>query len=135
MCYAYGSIDQLTTICPMCKVFPYARCPHVHEICRNRSLHPRFDVVYLRNAEVESFNGCGFCKWARTNPPPRAAGMFNHGWPGCCRPPTQKEVHMIPVTDWLAVSIVHQVQVPSEIRPVVDVLAVSQRTMIMATTG
>ena len=27
------------------------RCPHVKDVCRNRSLHPRHDVVFLRNAE------------------------------------------------------------------------------------
>jgi len=30
------------------------RCPHVKEVCRNKSAHPRIDVVYLKNAEGES---------------------------------------------------------------------------------
>lgn len=58
------------------------RCPHVRDVCRNRSNHPRLDVLYLKNAEgelseirhssefplipiflsVDSFNGCGYCK-------------------------------------------------------------------------
>jgi hypothetical protein len=100
MCYAYGSVDQAVNPCPMCKVFPHTRsvllrtlkcipissvlrCPHQRDICRNRSSHPRMDVLYLKNAEgeykvngwtslswlglirsttVDSFNGCGYCK-------------------------------------------------------------------------
>ena len=31
-------------------------------VCKNRSNHPRHDVVHFRNAELSSFNGCGFCK-------------------------------------------------------------------------
>ena len=27
------------------------RCPHIRETCRNRTAHPRMDVLYLRNAE------------------------------------------------------------------------------------
>lgn len=30
-----------------------ARCPHIQETCRNRSLHPRGEVIYLKNAEGE----------------------------------------------------------------------------------
>lgn len=29
----------------------YYRCPHIREICRNRTAHPRMDVLYLTNAE------------------------------------------------------------------------------------
>jgi hypothetical protein len=29
------------------------RCPHLRDVCRNRALHPRHDVVYLKNAEGE----------------------------------------------------------------------------------
>ena len=63
--------------------FTSIRCPHLTEVCRNRSAHPRGDVIYLRNAEgvyvtmpairatairmltlqlVQTFNGCGYCK-------------------------------------------------------------------------
>lgn len=30
------------------------RCPHVRDVCTNRALHPRHDVVHLRNAEGPS---------------------------------------------------------------------------------
>jgi hypothetical protein len=30
---------------------PAARCPHIKDVCRNRALHPRLDVVFLKNAE------------------------------------------------------------------------------------
>lgn len=48
------------------------RCPHKENmgVCKNRANHPRHDVVHFRNAELSSFNGCGFCK---VRPPPRAA--------------------------------------------------------------
>jgi len=75
MCYVHGSIVQVTSVCPMCKVFKpsgaryspvprqrpagpaslttglHPRCPHVKDVCRNRSVHPRIDVAYLKNAE------------------------------------------------------------------------------------
>ncbi|KAJ7873515.1 hypothetical protein B0H14DRAFT_2502331 [Mycena olivaceomarginata] len=123
MCYAYGSIDQAVNFCPMCKIFPHPRCPHSREVCRNRTAHPRFDVLYFKNAEVESFNSCGYCKWARTNPPPKAAGYFNFGWPGCCRAPAQSEHRLIQLSDWRSVSIVHHVPIPSDVKAALDNLS------------
>ncbi|KAF8351556.1 hypothetical protein F5887DRAFT_213800 [Amanita rubescens] len=92
--------------CPMCRVFPHPRCPHNLETCRNRKNHPAFDVQYLTNAEVDWFNGCGFCKLSRTDPNAKS----NQGWPGCCRPPIQTEFASIPIYVWRAVNIVHHVQ-------------------------
>ncbi|TFY83821.1 hypothetical protein EWM64_g201 [Hericium alpestre] len=122
MCYAYGSIDQATGVCPMCKVFKpsSARCPHKQDVCHNRALHPRHDVVYLKNAEVQTFNGCGYCKWARTNPPQKAAGYQNPGWPGCCRPPSSSESKFIPPADWTAVASVHHIPIPSEVKALLE---------------
>ncbi|KAK0490999.1 hypothetical protein IW261DRAFT_1435129 [Armillaria novae-zelandiae] len=121
MCYAYGSLEQTISTCPMCKVFPHPlRCPHVREVCRNRASHPRFDVYFLKNAEVDSFNGCGFCKWARTNPPQKTAGYLNPGWPGCCRAPAPAEHRLIPPADWRSVSIVHHVPIPPDIKATLD---------------
>ncbi|KAF8165451.1 hypothetical protein B0H34DRAFT_689268 [Crassisporium funariophilum] len=125
MCYSSGSIDQAVNPCPMCKVFPPVnRCPHQRDICRNRALHPRMDVLFLKNAEVESFNGCGFCKWASTTPPPppKMAGYNNPGWPGCCRAPSQQEYRLVAAADWRAVSIVHRVPIPNEIKMALDCL-------------
>ena len=88
MCYADRSLEQATSTCAMCKVFPprnnypcvyiakpppspamsstprARRCPHKGSmgVCKNRANHPRHDVVHFRNAELSSFNGCGFCK-------------------------------------------------------------------------
>ncbi|TFK28839.1 hypothetical protein FA15DRAFT_633340 [Coprinopsis marcescibilis] len=122
MCYAAGSIDQA---CPMCKVFPHARCPHIRETCRNRALHPRSDVLYLKNAEVDRFNGCGYCKWARSNPPPppELLRYNNTGWPGCCRAPSPDEYRSITAAEWRAVSIVHQIFIPADIKAVLDNLS------------
>jgi len=102
--------------CPMCRVFPHPRCPHNLETCRNRKNHPAFDVQYLTNAEVDWFNGCGFCKLSRTDPNAKS----NQGWPGCCRPPIQTEFASIPIYVWRAVNIVHHVQVPPEIKALLD---------------
>ncbi|TFK43641.1 hypothetical protein BDQ12DRAFT_675317 [Crucibulum laeve] len=124
MCYAQGSIDQAVNPCPMCKVFPHTRCPHVRDVCRNRTLHPRFDVLYLKNAEVDSFNGCGYCKWARTNPPPKLAGYHNPGWPGCCRAPQPAEYRLIQAADWRSVSVVHHVPIPPDIKAALDSLSI-----------
>uniref|UniRef100_A0A0W0FCW2 Uncharacterized protein n=1 Tax=Moniliophthora roreri TaxID=221103 RepID=A0A0W0FCW2_MONRR len=99
------------------------RCPHVREVCRNRGLHPRADFLYLKNAEVETFNGCGYCKWARTEPPATRAGLNNPGWPGCCRPPAPSEYRMIPAADWRSVSIVHNVALPPEVKSALEILS------------
>ena len=74
--FPYPALALLICLAPV-------RCPHVRETCRNRALHPKCDVVYLKNAEgeccrrtyraprspeanmlppVQTFNGCGFCK-------------------------------------------------------------------------
>ncbi|KAH9850702.1 hypothetical protein C2E23DRAFT_734238 [Lenzites betulinus] len=122
MCYAVGSIQQATSTCPMCKVFKPSgsRCPHIKETCSNTANHPRHDVMYLKNAEVMTFNGCGYCKWAKTNPPPRLAGYQNPGWPGCCRPPNPNEHKLIGAADWPTVSLVHHIPIPQEIRAILD---------------
>ncbi|KAI0352827.1 hypothetical protein OH77DRAFT_1427945 [Trametes cingulata] len=122
MCYAVGSIQQATSTCPMCKVFkPSAsRCPHIKETCSNTANHPRHEVMYLKNAEVATFNGCGYCKWAKTNPPPRLSGYQNPGWPGCCRPPNPGEYKLIGAADWPAVSMVHHIPIPPEIKALLD---------------
>ncbi|KAG6918915.1 hypothetical protein DXG01_010570 [Tephrocybe rancida] len=123
MCYAHGSIDQAVNVCPMCKVFFHPRCPHLRDVCRNRALHPRIDVSYLKNAEaVDSFNGCGYCKWARSNIYPKQASFANPGWPGCCRAPTPAEHKLIQPADWRSVSIVHQVPIPPEIKAALESL-------------
>ncbi|KAF8639984.1 hypothetical protein AX17_001230 [Amanita inopinata Kibby_2008] len=120
MCYGYGSIDQAINVCPMCKVFPHPRCPHLRQVCRNRTLHPRFDVLYMTNAEVDWFNGCGYCKFARSDPPAKLSGFANPGWPGCCRAPMQHEFALIPAFVWRSVNIVHHVPIPPEIRTFLD---------------
>ncbi|PFH51421.1 hypothetical protein AMATHDRAFT_59170 [Amanita thiersii Skay4041] len=120
MCYGAGSRDHAVNICPMCKVFPHQRCPHVRVLCRNRTLHPRFDVSYITNAEVDWFNGCGYCKFARTDPPAKLSGFANPGWPGCCRPPMQHEFANIPAYVWRSVNIVHHVPIPQEIKSLLD---------------
>ncbi|CAL1701417.1 unnamed protein product [Somion occarium] len=121
MCCAYGSRDQAIAVCPMCKVFkPSAsRCPHKREVCRNRALHPKHDVVYLKNPEVQLFSGCGYCKWARLNPA-KAGSYNNNGWPGCCRPPTPEEHRFVGAADWPAVSLVHRVPIPPDIKALLD---------------
>ncbi|KAI0068948.1 hypothetical protein BV25DRAFT_1874328 [Artomyces pyxidatus] len=122
MCYAYGSIEQATSVCPMCKVFrpSGARCPHKQDVCKNSSAHPRHDVVYMKNAEVQTFNGCGFCKWARSNPPPKLTGYQNPGWPGCCHPPSEAERRLIPPADWTAVATVHHISIPADIKALLE---------------
>ena len=32
------------------------RCPHIKETCRNTAVHPRHEVIYLKNAEGQSRN-------------------------------------------------------------------------------
>ncbi|KAF9226440.1 hypothetical protein BS17DRAFT_775632 [Gyrodon lividus] len=123
MCYQYSSASDLTNFhCPMCKVFKPsgARCPHVRDVCYNRANHPRLDIVHLKNAEVKSFNGCGYCKWARLNP--KLPVYNNQGWPGCCRPPAASEQRLIQAADWPTVSIVHSVPMPLEIKSILDSL-------------
>ncbi|KAF9247188.1 hypothetical protein BU15DRAFT_38704 [Melanogaster broomeanus] len=123
MCYQYSSASDLANFhCPMCKVFKPsgARCPHVRDVCYNRANHPRLDVVHLKNAEVKSFNGCGYCKWARSNP--KLVVYNNQGWPGCCRPPTPTEQRLVQAADWPTVSIVHSIPIPPEIKSILDSL-------------
>ncbi|KZT43043.1 hypothetical protein SISSUDRAFT_1040938 [Sistotremastrum suecicum HHB10207 ss-3] len=103
----------------MCKVNPpRLGCPHLPlSVCRNRQNHPRFDVVHFRNAELSLFNGCGYCKWARKHPHSSNDRAFlNTGWPGCCRPPKLSEHgYLKDPSEWVAVSIIHNVPIPSDI--------------------
>lgn len=59
-------------------------------------------------------------QWARSNP--KLTVYNNHGWPGCCRPPTQSEHRLIQPADWPTVSIVHSVPMPPEIKSVLDAI-------------
>ncbi|KAH9973102.1 hypothetical protein BGW80DRAFT_1311472 [Lactifluus volemus] len=122
MCYIFGSVQVTTSVCPMCTVFKPsgARCPHKYDVCKNSVLHPRHDVVHMRNAEVQTFNGCGYCKWARSNSSSSQAGLSNLGWPGCCRKPESGESRLIPPADWHAVSTVHRIPVPAEVKALLE---------------
>ncbi|PIL37261.1 hypothetical protein GSI_00954 [Ganoderma sinense ZZ0214-1] len=142
MCYAVGSLQQATSTCPMCKVFrpSGARCPHIKEVCRNSTNHPRHDVIYLKNAEGQvplalasviavrsnqrSGPQCRHSKaaasWAKTSPPSSRAGYQNPGWPGCCRPPNPQEIKLIGAADWPAVSLVYRIAIPQEIKLILD---------------
>ncbi|KAF5388350.1 hypothetical protein D9615_000320 [Tricholomella constricta] len=85
--------------------------------------------------KVASFNGCGYCKWARTGPPPKHAGFYNPGWPGCCRPPVLAEYKLIQAADWKSVSIVHQVPIPPEIKAALESLRGSPVPTVGRTSG
>ncbi|KAF5369783.1 hypothetical protein D9758_001159 [Tetrapyrgos nigripes] len=112
-----------TALPPVLLTNPLSRCPHIREVCRNRTYHPRIDVLFLKNAEVDCFNGCGYCKWARTNPPSKSAGYNNPGWPGCCRPPAPTEHRMIQLAEWKSVSMIHHVPIPPEVKATLDSLS------------
>lgn len=64
-------------------------------------------------------------QWARTNPPPKQTGLANPGWPGCCRKPESGESRLIPPADWLAVSTVHHIPVPPEVKALLESLSVN----------
>ncbi|KAI5119898.1 hypothetical protein M0805_003702 [Coniferiporia weirii] len=128
MCVPDGSVHLYTGTCPMCKVFRHpTRCPHKKETCRNRANHPRHDVVYITNAEVQTFNGCGYCKWAHANAhsPAGKTGMQNSGWPGCCRAPLPSETDKIPPADWHAVYTVHRTPIPADIKQLLDLMKIN----------
>ncbi|KAF7790914.1 hypothetical protein EIP86_001872 [Pleurotus ostreatoroseus] len=76
---------------------------------------------------VQTFNGCGFCKWARNNTNPKLSGYQNPGWPGCCRPPNPSENKLVQAADWPTVSLVHRVPIPSEIKAILESIT-GQRT-------
>ncbi|KIK64865.1 hypothetical protein GYMLUDRAFT_258826, partial [Collybiopsis luxurians FD-317 M1] len=125
MCYIEGSVNLVVSACPMCKAFPHPKCPHIREVCKNRTLHPRFDVLYLRNAEVQTFNSCGYCRWARSNPFEKSA--INPGWPGCCRPPAQSEYYLIEAADWRSISIIYNIPIPPDIKCILSGFTSSNR--------
>ncbi|GJJ07272.1 hypothetical protein Clacol_001472 [Clathrus columnatus] len=97
-------------------------------VCKNRVNHPRHDVVYFRNAELTSFNGCGYCKWAKRNSKLVSPENIsrNPGWPGCCRPPKTNEYEYINAADWYAISKIHGIIAPSKTtKPVLPVVTPS----------
>jgi hypothetical protein len=77
-------------------------------------------LVYLQAHTLRT------CQWARTNPPAKQAGLSNPGWPGCCRKPESGESRLIPPADWPAVSTVHHIPVPPEVKALLESLAVSK---------
>ncbi|EIW61256.1 uncharacterized protein TRAVEDRAFT_44074 [Trametes versicolor FP-101664 SS1] len=91
--------------------------------------------MFLKNAEVQTFNGCGYCKWAKTNPPPRLAGYQNQGWPGCCRAPNPGEYKFIGAADWPTVSLVHHIPIPPEIKAILDGITAPRGASPLAATS
>ncbi|KAF8631526.1 hypothetical protein AX15_002285 [Amanita polypyramis BW_CC] len=59
---------------------------------------------------------------------PHAKSNTNLGWPGCCRPPTHNEFASIPAYVWRAVNIVHHVQIPAEVKALLDATKVTTPT-------
>lgn len=57
-------------------------------------------------------------QWASTNPPPKSSGALNPGWPGCCRRPTPEDHRFIAPADWRAVSIIHRIPIPPDIKAI-----------------
>ena len=66
-------------------------------------------------------------QWARSNP--KLTVYNNHGWPGCCRPPSQSEHRLIGPADWPTVSIVHSIPMPPEIKSVLDAIFSKSNTL------
>ena len=64
-------------------------------------------------------------QWARKYPSQKLAGHGNIGWPGCCRAPNAGENHLIPPADWPAVSIVHQIPSPVDVKALLDSIGAS----------
>ena len=50
------------------------------------------------------------------------SGYQNHGFPGCCRPPAPSEFGLIHAADWPAVSIIHNVTIPPDVKALLDSL-------------
>ncbi|KAG8956664.1 hypothetical protein FRC04_000142 [Tulasnella sp. 424] len=108
MCYEYGSLDQGTANCIVCKLLGTnkANCPHKSQlrVCQDRQNHSQ-PIVFYTNAEYNIFNGCGYCKWAkRFAQSPDFDKLNNKGWPGCCRQPRLGEMELIDDADWPVVS-------------------------------
>ncbi|KAJ3488747.1 hypothetical protein NLI96_g2636 [Meripilus lineatus] len=51
-----------------------------------------------------------------------------HSWPGCCRPPAANEQKLIGVADWPAVSLVHHVPIPPDVKQALDDFTASRPT-------
>lgn len=71
MCIQEGSLEYSTSTCKMCAVMkevyrkPFAVCPHKTKMqfCRRGENHPRGgSIVHYTNAQISTFNGCGYCK-------------------------------------------------------------------------
>lgn len=69
---------------------------------------------------VASRQASCYPQWAKTNPPSTMSGYQNPGWPGCCRAPNPNEHRYIQAADWLAVSVVHLVPIPPDIKNILD---------------
>ena len=61
-------------------------------------------------------------QWANTNPPQAYSGYQNPGWPGCCRPPKPDEYKLIGAADWPAVSLIHHIPIPPDVKALLDSL-------------
>ncbi|KAK0486937.1 hypothetical protein EDD18DRAFT_1192473 [Armillaria luteobubalina] len=90
------------------------RCPHVRESTRSTA------VATAKCVARPPADPCSPTQWARTNPPTKAAGYHNPGWPGCCRPPAPSEHRLIQPADWRSVSIVHHIPIPPDIKATLD---------------
>ncbi|KAI0321840.1 hypothetical protein OF83DRAFT_1080671 [Amylostereum chailletii] len=86
-------------------------------------------------ATVPRFNGCGYCKWARSNTNPKLNGYQNPGWPGCCRAPNQSELKSISPADWPVISTAHKIPIPSDVKALLESIGTaSSRTPAPATS-
>lgn len=112
----------------------------------SRVPHLSFATIWtLTIVLVQTFSGCGFCKvrslpivvrdptdrcvpqqWAKANPPQKMTGYLNPGWPGCCRAPAAGEHRLVQIADWPAVSIVHHVPIPPDVKSILDSLTTSR---------
>ncbi|KAG9040151.1 hypothetical protein FRB95_000080 [Tulasnella sp. JGI-2019a] len=104
MCFEFGTLEQKTATCILCKLYGNEAQPCPHQkgllVCQNRQNHSQA-IVYFTNAEFNLFNGCGYCKWANRHPYTKEIDKsLNKGWPGCCRAPKLGEMDYIDEIDW-----------------------------------
>ncbi|CDO68694.1 hypothetical protein BN946_scf184652.g21 [Trametes cinnabarina] len=63
---------------------------------------------------------------------PDSLAIRTRGWPGCCRPPNPGEYKLIGAADWPAVSVVHHIPIPPEIKSILDGITAPRGTSPLA---
>ncbi|TFY72759.1 hypothetical protein EVG20_g269 [Dentipellis fragilis] len=121
MCYAYGSIDQATGVCPMCKVFKPSTARSLLSLTQR--LPPPSDLILSPDVPINKM--CATIELSILATTLSLSRMPKSRHSTAADTASTGENRLIPPADWPAVTAVHHISIPSEVKALLESLNIA----------